>query len=163
MYFNFTLRKRYFTFWHYCRIPSYTQTTRQQMAADRKAYLDHLARWLDYEEESSTPPPVVDGTALPPKKPNQPKPRKRVDSFVDEARREIARDVAKRNQMNGATLLKYDADLATVSRMEIVAPLPSYARDDEDEGFADGPSEEPGLMRTMSQKVKDFLGIPIAS
>ena len=64
------------------------------MAEYRKQYLDHLERWLNYEEDSSTPPVVEEGKATPPKKPLSPKPRKRVDSFVGEACRDIAREFA---------------------------------------------------------------------
>lgn len=82
-----------------------------------------------------------------------------MDSFVDEARREVARIVAEQNRLSGAARSKCIADLGKVSRMEIVAPLPSCARDEEDEGFAGRPLEKPSLLQIAAKKLRDVLGI----
>ncbi|KAJ4395323.1 hypothetical protein N0V91_010922 [Didymella pomorum] len=106
MFFRFFSRNKDFTFWHFSRTSSYTHKHRQVMADYKKQYLDHLERWLNYEEASSTPPIVEEGQKSPPKKPSPPKPRLRVDSvcftdassFLGQARLEIAHEVAKKNQ-----------------------------------------------------------------
>ena len=94
------------------------------MADYRIQYLDRLERWLNYEEVSSTPPIVDKGKKPPPKKPSPPKPRPRVDSlgftdassFIDQARLEIAREVEKKNQLDGAARSKCVADQGKFSR-----------------------------------------------
>ena len=105
IFFHCFFRKKCFTFWHFGRTSSYTHKHRQRMADYRKQYLDHLERWLNYKEESSTPPIIEERKKQPPKKPSPPKPRKRVDSLgfadslglIDEARRDIACEVARQN------------------------------------------------------------------
>ena len=154
---RFSFRKHYFTFWHFRRTPSYTESNRQRMSEDRYNYLDHLERWLNYGHNIETP--QIARAVLPPKPRVEPMPRKRVDSFVDEERRKVAREVAAQNVRMGAAKSKCVADLGKVSRMEIVAPLPSCAQDEDDEGFAGGPLEQPRLMQTMIHKIKDLLGV----
>lgn len=127
------------------------------MADDRANYLDHLERWLNYEDELDSPQ-VTQGI-VPPKPRAEPSQRKRVDSFVDGERRKVAHEVSEQNKRMGAPKPKCVADLGKVARMEMVAPLPSCARDEEDQRFAGGPLEEPGLVETVAQKVKDVLGI----
>lgn len=95
------------------------------MADDRANYLDHLERWLNYEDDLDSPQ-VAQGV-LPAKPRAEPPPRKRVDSFVYEERRKVAHEVSEQNKCMGAPKSKCVADLGKVSRMEIVAPLPSCA------------------------------------
>jgi hypothetical protein len=153
-----TLRSLYFTYFHYTRNPSYTSTTRQKMSEDRATYLEHLGRWLDYEVELDSPEPA-DGAAVLLAKPKPSPLPKRADLLIENERRKMALDVAGRNQRKGACQAKCDADLEEVKKMSIVAPLPSCARDEEDEEFAGRWMEgNDGLVHTMTKNVKAVLG-----
>lgn len=132
----------------------------------RKQYLDHLERWLNYEEESSAPPIVEEGKTPPRKEPLPPKPRKRVDSlgFIDEARCDIAREVTKKNLLGGAARSKCVADQGKVSRMPIVLPLPSCARQEASEERAASEAtlgfiEVQNQGKTVKQKIRSLLGL----
>ena len=150
-----TIRKKYLTFWHYLRTPSYTESNRQKMAEQREDYLRTLKQYLDYELDS---PQMAEGV-LPPK-PKALVPRKRVDSFVEEERRRVAWQVAEENLRAGAPKAKCVADQGEVSRMYIVAALPSCARDEADEEFAGGSVEsDSGFMNVLAQGVKNVLGM----
>jgi hypothetical protein len=134
-------RAKYFTFWHFRRTPNYTKSNRQRMAGDRAKYLDHLERWLNYEESSSSPPlddDVKADMSVPTTKPLDIMTRNRIDSFVDECCKNIALDVTKENGTNGATKSKCVAVLGKVTRMPIGTLLPSCARDEGDEKYAGG-------------------------
>lgn len=133
------------------------------MANYRKQYLDHLGRWLNYEEDFSSPPTVEEGSKSPVKKSLSPKPRKRVDSFVDEARRDIARDLARENQLNGAARSKCVADQGKVSCLSIVLPLPSMREEASEEWASDEATlefiEVKNQSETVTQKIKSLLGL----
>jgi hypothetical protein len=108
------------------------------MAGDRAKYLDHLERWLNYEESSSSPrldDDVKADMSLPTNKPTDIVTRNRIDLFVDEYCVNIALEVAKENETNGATKSKCVAVLGKVTRMPIGTLLPSCARDEGDERY----------------------------
>ncbi|KAJ4330863.1 hypothetical protein N0V87_009625 [Didymella glomerata] len=93
------------------------------MANYRKQYLDHLERWLNYEEESSTPPIVEDGKIPPTKK-----------------------------------------SLLPVPCLPIVLPLPSCAREEASEEWANNKptleyTEAQNRGKTVTQKIKGLLGL----
>jgi hypothetical protein len=113
------------------------------MAGDRAKYLDHLERWLNYEESSSSPrldddDDVKAHMSVPTTKPIDIVTQNRIDSFVDEYCVNIALDVTKENGTNGATKSKCVAVLGKVTRMPIGTPLPSCARDEGDKRYAGG-------------------------
>ena len=129
------------------------------MSADRAKYLDHLSRWLNYEEACSTPLLADDAGAQ-----NHVVVRKvvvqrrRVDSVLDVGaeRAKIGIEVDKMNEARGSAKAKRVADMGKVSRLPIVVPLPTCARDEgseEDAGGGFDPNE------TMLQRVKNVLGL----
>lgn len=137
--------KRYFTFWHHRRTPSYTASKRKRMEKGRKVYLSHLKRWLNYKVDSSSTPiepfstddPSLDGIA---------------NSAVANEQTRVTPGV------DGTPVSNRDDDPGEVSRMQSEFPLPSCAREDGDEQDANGPSGsssgEPGFFT----KVKRALG-----
>jgi hypothetical protein len=82
---------------------------------------------------------------------------------IDEARREIAREVAKKNQLDGAVQSKCVADQGKVPCLPIVLPLPSCAREEASEEWANNKptleyTEAQNRGKTVTQKIKGLLG-----
>ena len=158
-YMHLTLfRKKYFTSRHFRRTPTYTTSSRQHMSDDRAKYLDHLSRWLNYEESCSTPLLADDAEAQNHIVVRKVVQRRRADSLLDvEAERaKIGIAVDKMNEARGCAKSKRVADEGKVSRLPIVVPLPSCARDEgseEDAGGGFDPNE------TMLQRVKNGVGV----
>ena len=130
------------------------------MARDRTKYLDHLERWLNYEEDLLSPPLDDDAMAqkpVPTTKPTGIVMRNRIDSFVGEECVKNALDVVKESEANGVTKSKCITELGKATRITVI-PLPSCARDENDEGYA-GSSFVPPSNETIMQKVKNVLGM----
>lgn len=122
------------------------------MAKDQASYLEHLERWLDYEDDLDSPQ-LAEGVLL--SKPKTEVPRKRVGSFLDNKRRKQAKEHC--NQCTGGCKDKCATDRGDMARVAAGVPLPSCARDEEGEEYA-GNAADTGLVDAVKQNVKTVLG-----
>ncbi|KZM21403.1 uncharacterized protein EKO05_0006161 [Ascochyta rabiei] len=153
------IRLKRFTFWHYLRPQSYTAANRKRMAEEKATYLDHLERWLNYEDALDSPP-LADGMNT--EKVAQPVVHKRVDSFIASDHPGAALEAAEEDARDVAAKLKRTADNDNVTRLDVQFPLPSCARDEADQGWADDRAlREMKAAQACSvvQKVKNVLGL----
>ncbi|KAF9698248.1 hypothetical protein EKO04_003355 [Ascochyta lentis] len=129
------------------------------MAEEKATYLDHLERWLNYEDELDSPP-LAEGVNA--QTVAEPVVRERVDSFVESERSRVALDVAKENMLKRAAKSKQVADLGKISRLDVRFPLPSCAKDEDDEDWADDRAlreTKAARFHSVVGKIKNVLGL----
>lgn len=127
------------------------------MAEDQASYLEHLERWLGYEDKVDSPQ-LAEGALL--AKPKLHVLPKRIDSVVEEGRKNVIRNAEEQHKCAGAGKGKYIPDKDDAVRLALGVPLPSCARDEDNEEYANGYVEEPvgGRVTTVKEKVKHALG-----
>lgn len=128
------------------------------MAEEQETYLNHLERWLNYEDELDSPP-LAHGVIA--KTAGDSVQRTRHDSFINEGRPKVALEVAAQKATKLAAKSEQVSDARKFSNVRVRFPLPSCARDEADEQYAGGEEldnqREPAS--TMVQKVKNVLGL----